>query len=62
MRNHRLSALGSAERSSFKDLTNTPTHVTANQTGEKPKTGTNWYARLSDEKRAELYADSVAIK
>ena len=53
MRNHRPSALESAERSPFKDLTNTPTNETANQASEKPKSGTNWYARMSDEKRAE---------
>ncbi|KAM3333814.1 hypothetical protein ACQJBY_028736 [Aegilops geniculata] len=52
------SPLGSGERSLFKDLTNTPTHVNANQAGEKlqeqtPKSGQNWFARMSDEKRAE---------
>ncbi|EMS51331.1 hypothetical protein TRIUR3_03047 [Triticum urartu] len=52
------SPLGSGERSPFKDLTNTPTHVNANQAGEKlqeqtPKSGQNWFARMSDEKRAE---------
>uniref|UniRef100_A0A8R7TQ97 Uncharacterized protein n=1 Tax=Triticum urartu TaxID=4572 RepID=A0A8R7TQ97_TRIUA len=43
--------------SSSLDVPRTPlsniTNSVVNQDGEKPKSGKNWYARMSDEKRAE---------
>ncbi|KAM0823374.1 hypothetical protein ACQ4PT_070906 [Festuca glaucescens] len=45
------SALG--ERSPFKDLTNTPIESNANTTSVQSDKKLSWYARLSDEKKAE---------
>ena len=60
MKNHHPppSPVGSGECCLFKDLKNMPIHVNANQACEKlqeqtPKSGQNWFARMSNEKRAE---------
>ena len=46
-----------ADSSSSLHVPRTPlsniTNSVVNQDGEKPKSGKNWYARMSDEKRAE---------
>ncbi|KAI4964998.1 hypothetical protein ZWY2020_057693, partial [Hordeum vulgare] len=67
MKNDRppASPLGSGEHSPFKHLINTPNHVNENQVGEKlqeqkQKSGQNWFARISDEKRAESNTISYA--
>ena len=46
----RASPSASTERSPFKDVTNTPIHGNASVQSEKKL---SWYARLSDEKKAE---------
>jgi hypothetical protein len=45
-----VSPSASGERSPFKDLTNTPIESNANTQSDKKL---SWYARLSDEKKAE---------
>jgi hypothetical protein len=48
-----VSPSASGERSPFKDLTNTSIESNANTTSVQPDKKLRWYARLSDEKKAE---------
>jgi hypothetical protein len=48
-----VSPSASGEHSPFKDLLNTPIESNANTTSVQPDKKLSWYARLSDEKKAE---------